>query len=200
MIGSKETLSTMFTFLFYELSRNQEIQNNLRNEIKNALDKSGGKISYELLESELPFLNQVLDETLRMYTVISHIDRICAEPYSLEPYSDFKIPSGVPVLVPIFSLCHDEKFFEDPWTFKPERFADGVKFPFASMLSFGGGPRNCIGERFAMMIMKLTTVKLLKDFRVEMNAKTPRELKFKKHSSILRPEMEIFVDFVKDKI
>ena len=76
------------------------------------------------------------------------------------------------VLIPIYTLHHDAKYWEDPEAFKPERFLPEAKDtidPFAYM-PFGQGPRNCIGMRFALLEIKLVLAQMLKEFRIE---KTP---------------------------
>ena len=73
------------------------------------------------------------------------------------------------VIIPIYTLHHDEKYWKDPEEFNPDRFLPGNKEsidPFTYM-PFGQGPRNCIGMRFAQLEMKVVLVQLLKDFRIE---------------------------------
>lgn len=66
-----------------------------------------------------------------MYAIIPFLDRVCEEKngYSLQPYSDFKIPFGMPVLIPIYPLGYDEKYFDEPLKFNPDRFEDSSSIP-----------------------------------------------------------------------
>lgn len=111
----------------YELSKNSKIQKRLRKEIKEMLLRNEGKITYESVAntSEMPYLHQIICESLRMYSVLPVLDRVCINPdgVSLEPFSDFIIPCGMPVLIPIYGIGKDEKYFPDPLKFDPDRFS-----------------------------------------------------------------------------
>lgn len=180
------------------------MQQRLRDEIKNSLDKHNGKIPYETvaMPSEMPYLHQVVNETLRMYAIIPFLDRLCEEEdgYSLEPYSDFKIPYGMPVLIPIYPLGHDEKYFPDSWKFDPDRFEDTSNIPSCVHSPFGAGPRSCVGERLGLIQAKMVIVKILKEFRVEMNEKTPKEVKPMKQAMTIMPDKPLIIDLVKDPL
>jgi cytochrome P450 len=187
--------------LFYEISKNLKVQQKLRVEIqKYFLDNQD--ISYQdvAFTTKLPYLNRVIMETLRMHIVGPFVDRVCVDPegYSLEPYSDFRIPQGMLVLFPIYLMAFDETYFDDPWTFNPDRFKDKSCHGFS--LPFGIGPRNCIGERLALLMLKVAVMHVLKDFKVAMNDKTPKQLTFRKTAFLLQYNELLYVDFVKDSL
>lgn len=149
-------------FAMYEMVKQPFIQDRLRNDIREALKKTNGKVTYELVMHELPYLQQIINETLRMYPVLALFDRKCemtdgSDSYSLEPYGDFKIPNGMPVMFPAYAMSYDEKFFPNPKLFDPERFSPENKDNIiaGSYFPFGLGPHICIGERFAMMQVKV---------------------------------------------
>jgi cytochrome P450 family 6 len=200
-----ETSSAMQAFALYELSKNPEIQERIRNEIKEALKKTGGKVTYDSVMNvaELPYLNQVFHETLRLYPIVPMLDRICNDPkgYSLEPICDFKVPYGMPIYIPYFTMQRDEKYFPDPLKFDPERFAPGSNLvqPYTNF-PFGSGPRNCIGERFGIMQVKTGIVKILLDFRLEMTENTPREVVMEEKSMVVQSKKGLFLNLVKDPL
>ena len=76
-------------------------------------------------------------------------------------------PKNSTLVICILAMQRDERNWQDPLTFKPERFVnvDGQRNPFA-FVPFSGGPRNCIGQRFAMMELKLTLYHLLLNFEI----------------------------------
>lgn len=166
--------------------------------------KFNGKIPYDAIANptELPFLHQVVEETLRMYGIFPFIDRSCLEKdgYSLEPFSDFKIPYGMPVLIPIYPLGYEEKNFPEPKKFDPDRFEDPSSIRTGAHIPFGIGPRSCIGERLGFIEVKMAIVKILKVFRVEMNEKTPREIKLMKEAVVIAPDKPLIMDFVRDPL
>lgn len=149
-------------FAIYEMVKQPFIHNRLRDDIRKSLMKTNGEVTYELIMHELPYLNQIINETLRMYPVLALFDRLCEmtdgnDGYSLEPYGDFKIPNGMPVMFPAYAMSYDEKFFHNPKLFDPERFSPENKDNIisGSYYPFGLGPHVCIGERFAMMQVKV---------------------------------------------
>ena len=201
-----ETASATQSFAMYEIARNAEIQTKVRDEIKEMLSKTGGEVTYDALMnvSKLPYLHQIVQETLRVYPVIPNIERQCSNPdgYSLEPFSDFKIPNGMPVYIPMYAIQRDEKHFPEPLKFNPERFLTeniGNIKPFTNF-PFGSGPRNCIGERFGLMQIKSGLVKILKDFRLETTDKTPKTIVLEKKAMLIQSDKGLYLSLVKDPL
>ena len=96
---------------------------------------------------------------------------------------DLKVPKGLSVTIPIYSIHRDPKLWPNPDKFDPERFTPEAKQsrdPYAYM-PFGHGPHNCIGMRFAQMEMKLVLARILKkySFRVAPDTKIPLEVTIK---------------------
>lgn len=92
-------------------------------------------------------LNDFFVETLRKYPPVTSIMRKTTTPYTF-PGTKVSIPVGTDVWIPIFGIQRDPKYFPNPDTFDPERFSEEAKklrHPM-SFLSFGEGPRNCIGN------------------------------------------------------
>lgn len=170
------------------------------------LVRTKGQVTYDAImnTSEMPCLHQVVYETMRIYPILPFLDRVCINPdgYSLEPFSDFKIPFGMPVYIPIFALHRNEKNFPDPMKFDPERFSpDNISKikPFTN-LPFGSGPRNCIGERFGLMQVKSGIVNILKDFRLEPSEKTPKTITLEKKAMLVQSDKGLFLNLVKDQL
>ena len=126
----------------------------------------------------LPYLDQVLCESLRFYPpVVTFVSRHAAQPARLGGYS---LPAGVNLMAPVWTIHHDPAVWPDPERFEPERFSrerSEGRHPMA-WLPFGAGPRNCLGRRFAMLETKLLLVRLVRRFRLEMAESTPRQLEF----------------------
>ncbi|KAF2886261.1 hypothetical protein ILUMI_19912 [Ignelater luminosus] len=167
-----ETVSATMSFTFYELCLQPKIQNRLRSEIKSVLSRCG-ELTYEALQ-DMKYLHMVICETLRKYPVLPFLDRLCLEDYTI-PGTNFVIEKGTPVFIPMFGLHYDTKYFADPETYDPERFNDEnkSKLPSYAYLPFGDGPRNCIGERFGLLVTKLGVAKLIAKYDIEKSENTP---------------------------
>lgn len=201
-----ETSSSTQSFALYEIAMHPAVQNKLRQEIKEMLNRTDGKVTYDSVmnTTEMPYLHQVVHETLRLYPILPVLDRQCVNPdgYSLEPLSDFKIPCGMPVYIPFYAIQRDPKYFPDPLQFDPERFSAeniGKIKPFTNF-PFGSGPRNCIGERFGLMQVKTGIVKLLKYFRLETTEKTPKKIVLEKKSMVIHSDKGLFINYVRDPL
>jgi cytochrome P450 family 6 len=152
------------TFFLYELAINEEIQDKARDEVFKTLAKHGGKLSYEAV-SEIKYLDQCLNETLRKYPP-SNLSRETAKDYQI-PNTKLYIPKGTTVNIPVYAIHYDENNYPEPEKFDPDRFTQdeiNKRHP-TSYLPFGEGPRFCIGKRFAMFVMKLGLIKFLMNYK-----------------------------------
>jgi len=183
-----ETSSSTMTFTLYELAQNQSIQTRVRNEINDILEKHNGELSYDSI-SEMTYLEQVINESLRLHTPAPVVIRIANKDYNV-PDSSYVIEKGTVVFLPYGQYHLDSDYYPNPELFDPERFnAQNAtsRHPMA-YLPFGDGPRNCIGMRFGKMESKIGLVLLLKNFKFSNCSKTqiPIELKWKS-LAVLQP-------------
>lgn len=112
-----------------------------------------------------PFTLQVIKETLRLYPPAWSLPRQAVHATTL---GDYDIPEGAYVNLFPFVTQRDPRFFDDPNTFRPERFTEENEhnlYPFA-WIPFGAGPRGCIGKEFALLEMHLVLLLLAKRFRL----------------------------------
>ncbi|XP_045460600.1 probable cytochrome P450 6a14 [Harmonia axyridis] len=192
-----ETSSTTMTFCLYELARNKDIQEKLRKEIIQTLDRHGGKITYENVH-EMVYLDQVINETLRKYPPLPNLNRVCTKEYKV-PGTDLVLEKGMQVIIPVFGIHRDPEYYPDPDKFDPERFTEENKrnrHQF-SFLPFGEGPRICIGLRFGLMQTKVGLIALLSKYEFSVNKKTIEPLQFKGTSFIMTTKGDIWLDFKK---
>ncbi|XP_071636505.1 cytochrome P450 6k1-like [Temnothorax longispinosus] len=176
-----ETCSTTTAFALYQLAVQPEIQKTLRKELLKALKKSNGKITYDMIQTSLPYLDMVVSETLRMYPPLGFLNRMATKNYKVPKY-DLVIEEGTPVYISILGLHYDAEYFPNPDIFDPERFKkrNKRKRPSGVYLPFGEGSHECIGRRFGLIQIKLTLLMILSKYEVESCAKTsvkidPRE-------------------------
>ncbi|GBP26417.1 Cytochrome P450 9e2 [Eumeta japonica] len=118
-------------------------------------------------------------ETLRKWPPAPNPDRYCQKRYNLgKPHEkatkDVYLEEGSVVVIPVWPIHYDPKYYPDPHRFDPERFSDENKHnikPF-TYLPFGVGPRNCIGSRFAIIEVKAMVFDLLRHFELSPAPKT----------------------------
>lgn len=158
--GGFESTSTLMCFAAYEVGINEDVQRRLQEEIDQALEKCNGKVTYDVM-NDMKYLDAVVYEALRMYPSISAVDRVCVKSFELPP----AIPGAKPhvvregdfIWIPIYGVQYDPRYYPEPEKFNPDRFYDDSKHILNSgaYLSFGMGPRMCIGNRFALMETKV---------------------------------------------
>jgi cytochrome P450 len=162
------------------LGKNKQVQDKLRAEVKNHSDISG-KISFEAL-NEMPYLDAVFNEALRMHPPATYAGRVCTEATTLEfDGRKVEVEKGMNVYVPIHQLHYDPEIYADPKTFSPERFSaerGGLK-PFKDLgvfLPFGDGPRICLGMRFGQLQSKAAIAAIVRNFEISVSSKTQKDL------------------------
>ncbi|XP_046747878.1 cytochrome P450 9e2-like [Diprion similis] len=194
-----DTASTLMSFTCHQLAVHSDIQDKLIAEIDAAYDEDGGKLSYDKV-SQLKYLDMVLNETLRYYPPAVFTDRLSNLEFELPPPNGTDKPvlvePGTRVWIPIFALHHDPHHFPDPEKFDPERFSPenkGSINPFAYM-PFGVGPRNCPGNRFALMETKIVLCCLLRKFRICIGSKTQVPLVINRKSPAMAAEHGFWLD------
>lgn len=167
-------------FYLPQLGKNKQSQDKLRNEIKKHCDKNG-KISFDSL-NEMPYLDQVWHETLRMHPPAAFTSRLCTEPIVLD-FEGQKAPieAGMNIYVPIHQIHYDPEYYSEPEKFMPERFdpENGGLKTFkdkAVYLPFGDGPRICLGMKFANLQSKSAIVAVVRNFEISVNSKTAKNL------------------------
>jgi cytochrome P450 family 6 len=191
-IAGFETSSTAMNFGLYELARHPDVQKKLREEICQLLDKSDGQITYESL-GEMKYLDQVFNETLRMYPPLVTLNRRCVKDYTLRD-TDVVIEKGTPVLISTLGLHMDPEHYPEPETFDPERFNEQNKQQRHSFthLPFGDGPRNCIGLRFGMMQSKIGIATVVKNFKLSVSPAT-KPIQFDPYTFLLKSTNEVYL-------
>ncbi|XP_013383811.1 cytochrome P450 3A4-like [Lingula anatina] len=162
------TASDTLGFTTYLLAAHPGVQQRLIEEIDDVLQ--GTEPSYDNV-SKLTYLEQVLNEAMRLYPVGFRMDRV---PNQDTTVNGLFIPKGTCVIIPIYAIHMDPEKYPDPEKFDPERFTPEAKAkrnPYWYM-PFGMGPRNCIGMRLALLEMKIILVKVLQNFTLKTCAET----------------------------
>ena len=188
VVGFDSTANVLSTTT-YALATNPLVQENLREEIVQAVKKCpGGKLSYETIMG-LKYLDAVMSESLRLYPPAAANPRETVSDYVLETDSKFyKIPSGTMMSILIYAIHHNPDYFKDPETFDPERFMPERNheiIPY-TYLPFGIGPRNCIANRFVLFQLKVCLVYLLQKYRFVRTEETDVPLDFSSSTFLMK--------------
>ena len=163
-LAGHETTALTLAWTWYLLSRNPAAESRLHEELARVLGDRAARP--EDLES-LPSLDAVIREALRLYPPAYIVGRLAIEPFELGGYS---LPAGTTVLMSQWIVHRDSRYFDDPDSFRPERWLDGLapRLPSHAYFPFGGGPRRCIGQGFAMMEAALVVATLARRFHFEL--------------------------------
>jgi cytochrome P450 len=164
LLAGHETTSNALTWTLYVLSEHPAIEAKLVRELDEVL---GGRTpTFEDLPN-LPYTEQVLKESMRMYPPVPSLARIATQDTTLGGYP---VAQGAEVILWLYLTHHDPRFYPDPSRFLPERFTkeNEAKLPKAAYLPFGAGPRACIGKAFAMMEAQLLLALLVQRFHFSL--------------------------------
>ncbi|XP_073969046.1 probable cytochrome P450 6a13 [Rhodnius prolixus] len=167
-----DTTAMTILFTLYELSRNPEIQEKVREEILREMEQSGS-LTYDALK-EMHFLEQCIKESLRMYPPAQMLSRVCTIQYTFP--NGITIEPGQSVFIPVMAVHNDPKYYPEPRVFRPERFDPDNTIPACAYLPFGNGPRMCIAMRFAMLEIKYCITTLLRTYIVTLSPKTKQPI------------------------
>ncbi|KAG5673627.1 hypothetical protein PVAND_003656 [Polypedilum vanderplanki] len=173
-----DTSSVALAPIFYELGRNPEPQQKLRQQLL-AEFPNDDDINYDKL-LEHPYLDQVVYESLRIHPPICFANRECSEEILLDTNKGkIFIEQGTKLFVPLLSIQHDNGFYHDPMNFIPERFDHGIKeySDKGILIPFSQGPRMCLGMRFALLQLKCAIFEIVRNFEISVDTdKTPEHL------------------------
>ncbi|XP_013117658.2 cytochrome P450 6a8 [Stomoxys calcitrans] len=192
-VAGFEASSTTLCFALYELAGNQKVQNKLRQEIGEILKKHNDDITYECMQ-EMPYIEQVISETLRKHAVLPYLERRALVDYPTNT-AGYDIAKNTTIFIPLDAIHHDPKIYPEPEKFLPERFEPKKLSKRHSMayLPFGVGPSHCIAMSLAKMQVGLALITLLRDYRFSQCSKTKIPLDIDLSLSIIKPIGEVFL-------
>jgi cytochrome P450 len=165
MFAGHDTSTSTLTFFVYELARNPHALSRLHAEQDEVL--GGSPPSPAQLHGGLPYLDMVLDETLRLYPPAWVGPRRAVREFE---FGGYHVPAGAYVNYSSWASHRIPEVFPEPEAFIPERFEPERKaaLPRGAYVPFGGGTRICIGKRFGQTEVKLVASMLLQRLRLEL--------------------------------
>lgn len=172
MFEGHDTVTSAASFALYILSHNPKAQQKIHDEATKIV---GSDLSvyptYNQLQ-EMKYIEWCIKETLRLFPPVPMYGRNLDEEIDLDGKI---IPAGSNFTLLIYNLNRDPKYFKDPEAFIPERFDDSRERnenPFV-YVPFSAGPRNCIGQKFAMLELKSFICNVIRNFELLPSAIEP---------------------------
>lgn len=142
VVAGHETSANVLAWAYYLLALHPLMQTRIREEIRDI--RADGPVTYEDVQ-QMPLLRAHIKETLRLYPSAAFFARDADADLQVKGVT---ISRGDALFYPVYSLHRNEKLWENPSEYRPERFA-GDKIPRGQYIPFGDGPRICIGAQYA---------------------------------------------------
>jgi cytochrome P450 len=172
LAAGHETSATALAWAFTCLAKNPQVQARAHEEVDRVLGGGvlgGGAADDAVTKAELPYLDAIIKETMRIHPVVYAVGRVLQKPRTI---GGVDVPAGHAAILSIYLTHHDPKLWPEPARFDPERFlgaptGPGNRVTPYTYFPFGGGVRRCIGMAFAMYEMRIVLAEALRRFRVE---------------------------------
>ncbi|MEH6673756.1 MAG: cytochrome P450 [Sulfitobacter sp.] len=179
IVAGHETTALTLSWALYLVGFDQTVQDKARAEAQSVL---AGRAATGADVEHLPYIRQIIDETLRLYPAAGIISRTAQKHDIL---SNREVKPGDTVMIPIYALGRHRMLWENPDAFDPDRFRNRKAIDRYAYLPFGDGPRICIGASFAQQEAVIILATLLSRFRFNpVSGKDPKPVMI----LTLRPE------------
>jgi len=193
-----DTSSTSMAITAYFLAKNPDVQDQLYEEIREAIEANNNSqyLEYQHIQS-LPFLEGCIMEAMRLYP-LTNLERKCTKDYTIRG-TNVTIKKGTLVQIPSAEMMKDPKYWDNPDTYDPSRFneEDNARRGQYHYLVFGHGPRNCIGKRFALLQSKTGIFRLIANYKLITCERTVDKLVADPASTSQQPKGGMWIKCVK---
>jgi cytochrome P450 len=161
LLAGHETTSLALTYTWYLLADHPEKRERLHGELDAELDGAPTMADLPALE----YTEQVIRESMRVYPPVYRILRETGEPVDIGGYA---FEEGTKLTLPQWNVHRDPRWWDDPEQFRPERWAGEADRPEYAYFPFGGGPRRCIGMRFALIEAQLILATIARHHELDL--------------------------------
>lgn len=164
LVAGHETTANLLTWSWYLLSQHPQVERRLHAELNEVL---GGKLPTVEQLPGLPYTRMVLEETLRLYPPAWIFSR---KAIAEDEIGGYHIPANSMIWLSPYTTHRHPAFWEQPEVFDPERFTPerSAGRPHYAYFPFGGGPRQCIGNNFALMEAQLILATVAQHYRLQL--------------------------------
>jgi len=164
LFAGHETTALGLTYTLFLLAQHEDELERVRSEQQAVIGDSDPRFEHM---PQLSHTKRVIDEALRLYPPVPLVFRESTEPAVFDGY---RVDSGSILTLPQFRLHRDQRFWERPTCFEPDRWQKerSAQRPEYAYFPFGGGPRHCIGIRFARLELQLVLAVLCRQFDFEL--------------------------------
>ena len=168
-LAGHETTALTMSWTWYLLAQHPEVEAKLHAELDAVL---GGRTPTIADLPALKYADQIIKESMRLYPPAYAMGRQALQSFELGGY---RIPAKAQIFFFQYVTHRDPRFFSEPETFKPERWTDEFvkQLPRYAYFPFGGGPRLCIGNSFALMETVLILTTIAQRFRLKLVSNEP---------------------------
>ncbi|XP_068156977.1 probable cytochrome P450 4ac1 [Drosophila tropicalis] len=192
MFEGYDTTSTCLIFTLLMLSIHEDVQERCFEELQQLAGDDIDDLSVFDF-NELVYLECVIKESLRMFPSVPFIGRLCTEETVV---NGLIMPKDTQINIHIYDIMRDPRHFPQPNEYRPERFLPENtvnRHPFA-FVPFSAGQRNCIGQKFAILEIKVLLASILKNFRI-LPVTRFEDIIFE-YGIVLRTQQNIKVKFI----
>jgi cytochrome P450 len=163
-LAGYETTANLLAWTWWLLATHPEAEHKLHQELDGLL--AGRSPAMDDLP-RLRYAGHILTESLRLYPPAWGMARLAIEDHEIAGYP---VPAGTGVAIAQWVVQRDPRWYEAPEEFRPERWEGDLqkKLPRFAYFPFGGGPRQCIGNMFALMEATLVLATVAQHFRLRM--------------------------------
>jgi cytochrome P450 len=164
LVAGHETTAVALSWTWYLLSQNPDAERRLHAEVDEVL---GDRLPTVDDLKDLPYTRMVLEESMRLYPPVWATSR---EPYEDDEVGGVRLPAGTTVTLSQYVTHRDPAFWPEPERFDPERFNPerSAERPEYAYFPFGGGPRRCVGQQFAMMEGQIALAMISRRLRLRL--------------------------------
>uniref|UniRef100_A0A2M4ARG5 Putative cytochrome n=1 Tax=Anopheles triannulatus TaxID=58253 RepID=A0A2M4ARG5_9DIPT len=192
MFEGHDTTTIAISFTLLLLARHPEVQERLHREIIEIVGNDlQAPVTYRNLQ-DMKYLEMIIKESLRLYPPVPIIARRFTENVN---FDGKVVPEASNFNIGIMHMHRDPSLFPDPERFDPERFAPDRLLeqtsPYA-YVPFSAGPRNCIGQKFAMLELKSTLSKVIRNYKLTSAGPEPKLTM----QLTLKPRDGLFIGFI----